>query len=112
MVTGQVHGEESGHQKTEVLDLGNLENECEALEDFPSQTKEAVGGLIHGIPVICGGMSLFPEDPGTKPHDQCYQYQNGEWTFLNRMSQPRRQHGSFSLSNGLYILGGQYEGNR
>ena len=76
MVTGQVHVEESGHQKTEVLDLGNLENECEALEDFPSQTKEAVGGLIHGIPVICGGMSLFPGDPGTKPHDQCYQFLN------------------------------------
>ena len=106
LVTGEP--KESG-KKTEVLDLGNLENECEDLADFPRQTKDAAGGLIQGIPVICGG--LTSEDLGTEPYDDCYKYQNGDWTFLRKMSQPRRQHGSISLSNGLYILGGQSEGS-
>ena len=47
-------GQEDG-QTSEVIDLSNPQMKCKDFPKFPYQNWAAVGGLLNGKPLICGG---------------------------------------------------------
>ena len=46
---------ENGSKKTEIFNLGNVQNQCENLSDFPIELSFSMEGFISDAPTICGG---------------------------------------------------------
>ena len=62
-----------GSEKIEVIDIEDDNVVCDDLPEFPNKSIfGAMGGLLHGKPVICGGAGASNE--GETAYDQCYSY--------------------------------------
>jgi len=100
-----------GSDTIEVIDIEDENMVCENLPKYPiNGLWGGMGGLLGGLPVICGGAS-----PGTNPrsmvaHDQCYSYdQGGFWKSFAKLDRPRALGGTFTLDAKLWLTGGKTE---
>ena len=90
----------------EVVDILDETKSCNNLPALPVNTKWATGGSVQGKPIVCGGVGF---DAGNSVYTkECYAFENGNWTLLTNLIQPRANAGS-TVINGdhLWITGGQ-----
>ena len=86
--------------KTEVLDLGNVQSSCTMVTDFPIKNSAVTGGIIRNKPIICGGWN-------GNAFDDCFIYQNNEFTpLINKMDKKRNAASSITINNKLWVTGG------
>ena len=65
--------------KTEIIDLEGS-NTCADLEDFTTGLYGAVGGIIQGMPIVCGGFTgIF------STQNKCYKFIKGKWEDFTTM---------------------------
>ena len=88
---------------TEIIDLMNPDFKC-SLKDFPQKLYGAVGGLVSGKPLICGG---YVEGLGVS--DDCYTYQNNDWVLAETkltVKSSNAGHQGLVIDNKLVVSGG------
>ena len=101
----------SEQMKTEILDLNNHHFQCnEDLPDYPIKMNSGAGGLVNGIPMICGGA---PEWQFYNAYQDCFKLQpeakSNEWKKVGRgLDRPVYAMGSGNvvLKSRLLINGG------
>ena len=76
--------------KTEILDLKNPKFQCSG-PDFPVGMCGGGGGIVKGVPLICGGLTLI--ENAWRIFDHCYKLTHGKWQKIR------------SLKNPIYALG-------
>ena len=112
IVNGHTSGYPSG-RNAEIIDLENPSFVCSNLNKFPVNCAEGIGGLIGGIPFVCGGWSW--DNSGASLYgnwfvtNACYTLKdNGEWIEDHpaTLSTERGNAGSVSWKNSLVIAGG------
>ena len=88
---------------SEVQDLMDNTLSCQNLAPFAKMTKYATGGLVDGVPLICGGRySGF--------YDECYSITKSLTSFVTTMTSKRAYAASLVLEKGLWMMGG-YDGS-
>ena len=66
---------------------------CQDLGHYPFDVNGAQGGLINGMPVVCGG---FPHSI-YKAKTECFILRQNKWIFFANLTVPRNtREGSFS----------------
>ena len=65
--------------KTEIINLEGS-NTCADLENFPTGLYGAVGGIIQGMPIVCGGFTGI-----VSTQNKCYKFINGKWEDFTTM---------------------------
>ena len=80
---------ESGRH-TEIVDLNDSSFYCTGLPDFPIDVVYAAGGIVNGIPIICGGANSIIYENNTEifqtKNKQCYKFHNREWKLMKNIS--------------------------
>ena len=107
VVTGeQVAYYEDIKNSSEVLDLINEDISCRNLAPYAMETWGAIGGLVDGQPMICGGRA------SKIYHEECYTITKTKTTFVTKMTTHRRYAASGVVMNNtkLWVLGG-YDGS-
>jgi hypothetical protein len=94
----------SSARKTEVVDVVSGES-CADLADFPLENYAAVGGNLHGTPVVCGGRY------SNTYYKACYKYSNNEWQQFASMNEKRGYAAGVMHKNKFHVFGG-YGGSR
>jgi len=96
ITTGQPY---SSARKTEVVDVVNGET-CADLADFPVSNEGAVGAILNGTPIVCGGRysSTF--------YQACYKLTNGGWQEFASMNERRLLAAGIMFKNKFHIFGG------
>ena len=84
---------------SEVLDLVNNTLSCQNLAPFAKRTYGATGGLVDGVPLICGGY-------GSGYSDECYRITKAQTSLVTTMSSQRLYAASVALENKLWVMGG------
>ena len=93
--------------QSEVLDLVNSLS-CQNMAPFPKPTSGAIGGLVEGVPLICGG-----EDSDWDARDECYQVTKAMTSFVTKMKSKRDKAASVVLENKkLWIMGGKDDNSK
>lgn len=82
-------------RKVELVNVDEKVNCTKSLE-FPITVSSASGGMIGGIPTICGGTDL----------QKCYQLKNGQWEQPFSLHSSRRDAASLVIYGSLIITGG------
>ena len=83
---------------TEVVDVVTGET-CADLADFPLQISSAVGGNLHGTPVVCGG-------GGPNGYSQiCYKITNAGWQQFAIMKEKRYIAAGVVHKNTIHVFG-------
>ena len=76
-------------KKTEIVDLNNSGFGCD-LPDFPINLAYAAGGVVNGIPIICGGANSTIHKNGSETnftkHKDCYEFKKREWKLMKNIS--------------------------
>ena len=98
MVTTGSPTSKPGTKTTEVVDVVTGET-CADLADFPLQISSAVGGNLHGTPVVCGG-------GGPNGYSQkCYKITNSGWQEFATMKEKRYIAAGVVHKNKLHVSG-------
>ena len=89
---------------TEVIDILNETKSCNNLPDLPVNIKLAIGGLVDGKPVVCGGYNTVTSSYS----NECYIFENRNWELFANLIQARAE-AAGSVVNGdhLWITGGE-----
>ena len=75
---------------------------CQNLAPFAKKTYGATGGLVEGVPLICGGYY------GGNTYDECYQITKAMTSLVTKMSSKRYTAASVQvLEKKLWIMGGK-----
>ena len=98
---------------TEIVDLSNHGFNCD-LPDFPLEIAYAAGGIVNGIPTICGGAySNISQDDGSETildkNKYCYAFQNRSWNKMGKsLVEPKFYFGTGNvvMKDKLLIHGG------
>ena len=112
VATGMLY--QNGRQ-TEIVDLNNANFKCTGLTPFPKEVAYAAGGIVQGIPIICGGANSTIDDANknetiTAVYNDCYQFKNRSWYQMERgLDVPKFNLGIGNLvvNDLLLIHGGQ-----
>ena len=88
---------------SEVLDLVNNTLSCQNLAPFAKKTYGATGGLVDGVPLICGGYA-------SGYSDECYSITKAVTSFVTTMSSKRTYAASLVMEKKLWVMGG-YDGS-
>ena len=103
VTTGRLWG--NGVQ-TKVIDMKNETFECE-LPNYPFGVSYAIGGIINGSPMVCGGYKFRNrKNPG------CYSLVQGTWqksAELNTTSGLDEKETGNVIYNGKLLISGGYE---
>ena len=92
--------------KMELLERNGSSTICQASSfKYPIDVNYASGALVGTTMVLCGG---YGDDTY---YDSCYRFdkQDNQWTFLSKMSTPRKASAAISIHNGVWITGGDDE---
>lgn len=100
-----------GSDTIEVIDIEDENMVCENLPKYPiNGLWGGMGGLLGGLPVICGGASPGTGSSMMDVHDKCYSYdQEGFWKPFAKLYEPRAKGSSFTINAKLWITGGKTE---
>ena len=116
---------ESGRH-TEIVDLNNPDFHCTGLSDFPISVAYAAGGIVNGIPIICGGAnstfdrSVINNEKSEKIHTvskDCYafDFEERKWTKKKSLELDVPKFdlgtGSLTINDELLIHGGKKDGH-
>lgn len=87
--------------KVEII---NCSGYSKTLVDLPQNTDVAVGGVLMGFPVICGGNS------NVKEHNECYKLSSdgSNWIKFATMTAVRSDAAAVVLPNKIWVTGGWY----
>ena len=87
--------------KCQVVDVSSSSTACSDLPSYPLSPHKAVGGVLKGTPIICGGHSGSSQQI-------CYWFEKNtnSWKFHSNMKTKRDSHASTALKNSLFITGG------
>ena len=103
VATGYSTSEESDCQ---LLDVTDAENICLDLPPYPVPMYTGTGGIVSGVPMICGGDPLDPS--GGYFHSDCYIFNitSYSWSHLTNMNVERSGMASVALDGALWVAGG------
>ena len=92
---------------SQVLDVSTTSTTCSNLPAYPLSLHCAVGGIIDGSVIMCGGLLTSGYPPQT-----CYRFEKNtnSWKLHCNMQSKRFHHASVVMKNALFITGG-YDGN-
>ena len=94
--------EEDCMANSEVMDLVDKSLSCQNLAPFAKKTRGAIGALVNGIPLICGGYSSFGYS------DECYKITKSMTSLVTKMNSKRYGADSVVVDNNLlWVLGGR-----
>ena len=103
-------------RKTEIVDLNNYSFHCDGLPDFPIDIAYAAGGMVNGIPIICGGANSRINNSGSETiqttYKECYAFQKRAWIKIEKsLDEPKFLFGTGNLviKDKLLIHGGLTE---
>ena len=93
--------------KSQVIDVISS-TACVNLPSYPFAMYLAVGGVVNGSPIICGGWRSSGERT-----DSCHRFDRNanSWKLHSTMKSRRSGHASTVVKNALFITGG-YDGSR
>ena len=92
---------------SQVLDVSTTSTTCSNLPAYPLSLHCAVGGIVDGSVIMCGGLLTSGYPPQT-----CYRFEKNtnSWKLHCNMQSKRFHHASVVMKNALFITGG-YDGN-
>ena len=92
--------------KSEILDLSEKKKFlCPNWVEFPFNTFIATGGLVKGIPVICGGYY------SGNPYNECYKFIENKAVLLEKMKTKGEGEASVVINNNMLWMTGGYNGS-
>ena len=89
--------------KTEVVDVVTGET-CADLADFPLPNYDAVGAILDGTPIVCGGYF------SSGYSHTCYKLDFMGWHAYASMKEKRSYAAGVVFQNKLHVFGGFYDG--
>lgn len=91
--------------KTEILDFKNPGFECSG-PDFPVAMAAGGGGIVEGVPLLCGGLTFI--ENADRILDHCYKLTSGKWQKIKNLKNPIYAFGSGNvvIRDKLLINGG------
>ena len=92
----------------EVIDIRDPKRTCAEVPSYPISMWTGSGGVVSGIPVICGG-ELYDEGfEGKKMSDVCYVFNitTNSWVLLAKLERQRSDFASAPIKDTLWITGG------
>ena len=93
----------------EVIDIQDPERNCSNIPSYPISIWTGSGGIVSGIPMICGG-ELYDEGfEGRKMSDVCYAFnvKTNSWTLVANLAGQRSDFASAPIKDALWITGGK-----
>merc|ERR1739848_32451 len=64
---------------SEVVDVLNSASSCQSIPDFPVAAHTAGGGIVNGVPIVCGGNA---ESAGVQSNCYTLDKDTVQWTLL------------------------------
>ena len=73
----------------------------------------ASGGVVGGVPMICGGYGKASGESRSWSHKECYAYDKSSqaWKLRANLKRKRRLHSSVVMNGALWVLGGFNDNN-
>ena len=104
ITTGANRGVSNTGKVTEVINMDNYIDTCNNLEEYPVDTRWAVGGLINDKPLICGGSKGSVSN--TDVIKSCYMFDGSSWSFFANMDKARREAAGIALDRETFWITG------
>lgn len=82
--------------------LIHTSSKCTILFDMPNGVKNSAGGLLSGLPVVCGGVSFH----GLGVQNKCITHDGYSWIHFATMKEKREWPSSTVLFNRIWVSGG------
>ena len=105
MATGYIGFSKS--DLSQVFDVSSPKSCFSSLQSYPMEIDGAIGGVLNGSPLICGGKKSYETQSSCYMHEK---YSN-TWKFHANMSSKRKHHSSTLIHDYLWITGG-YDGSK
>ena len=96
--------------KCQVIDSSSSTS-CTNLKFYPLSIHNAVGGVVSGFPIICGG---YRTSGSPRQTESCYRFNkdSNSWKLHCSMKSGRSHHAATVVNeDALFITGGIYKGN-
>ena len=93
----------------EVIDIQDTERTCANIPSYPISMWTGSGGIVTGIPVICGGELYDQGYEAKKMSDTCYAFNitTNSWVLLAKLARQRSDFASAPIKDALWITGGK-----
>ena len=93
----------------EVIDIQDPERICTNIPSYPISIWTGSGGIVSGIPMICGGELYDQGYEGKNMSDVCYVFnvKTNSWTFIAKLAGQRSDFASAPIKDALWITGGK-----
>ena len=110
MVTGYTGSAYVNH--VQVVDMTS-NKPCANLQQYPISMNTASGGVVGGVPMICGGSGKASGESSFDKRKECYTYNKSShaWKIHANLNVKRWGHSSVVVDDALWVLGGYNSGN-
>ena len=90
---------------SQVVDISSSRSCSSSLQPYPMKMHAAIGGVLNGSPLICGGMASGQQS-------SCYKHEKSSntWKLHANMSSKRYYHSSTLIKDDLWFTGGYDNG--